>query len=106
MRGDRPFPVDAQGLQDLLAKNVEIIHRRFPNARLIFLSSRTCAGYATIRFSPEPYAYDGGFAVNWLIEDRIAAGEAGPWLGCGPYLWTDGTTGRADGLVWTCDDVE
>jgi lysophospholipase L1-like esterase len=23
----------------------------------------------------------------------------------GPYLWTDGTNGRADGLTWTCADV-
>ena len=30
----------------------------------------------------------------------------GPWLGWGPYLWTDGLLGRSDGLVWSCDDVE
>ena len=24
----------------------------------------------------------------------------------GPYLWTDGTNGRSDGLIWECADVE
>lgn len=26
-------------------------------------------------------------------------------MGWGPYLWTDGTRGRSDGLAWTCDDT-
>jgi hypothetical protein len=55
--------------------------------------------------NPEPAAYHSGFAVRWLIQDRMAGKVRGPWIGWGPYLWTDGTLGRADGFTWTCDDV-
>jgi hypothetical protein len=71
----------------------------------VYLSSRTYAGYATTTLNPEPIAYESGFAVRWLIRDRIENTLGGPWLGWGPYLWTDGTKGRRDGLVWTCADV-
>ena len=46
-----------------------------------------------------------GFAVKWLIEDRIKGDISGPWLGWGPYLWTDGTRGRSDGLTGRSSDV-
>jgi len=62
------------------------------------------AGYATTRLNPEPYAYQ-RLAVKWTVQDRIEGKLKGPWLGWGPYLWTDGTKGRADGFTWTCADV-
>ncbi|MCA8977609.1 MAG: hypothetical protein KDC98_22990, partial [Planctomycetes bacterium] len=41
-----------------------------------------------------------------LNADPLLGPVAAPWLGFGPYLWTDGTSGRLDGLVWNCADVQ
>jgi hypothetical protein len=97
-----------------------VIHNakaRFPNCRIALLSSRIYAGYATTPLNPEPYAYEGAFAVRWLIQDQIK-GDAdlnydptrgavkAPLLLWGPYLWGDGTTPRkADGLIWERKDL-
>ncbi|HEV3479292.1 MAG TPA: hypothetical protein VG144_07570 [Gaiellaceae bacterium] len=102
---DRPFPQDARALRANLRSIVRILARKFPNLRLIYTSSRTYAGYAVTALNPEPAAYDSGFAVRWLVQDRMEKRLRGPWIGWGPYLWTDGTKGRADGFTWTCDDV-
>ncbi len=102
----RPFPSDARGLQADLRQIVAVLRSRFPNLRLVYLSSRTYAGYATTPLNPEPYAYQSGFAVKWLVTERIEGRlPRRPWLGWGPYLWTDGTKGRRDGFVWTCSDT-
>jgi hypothetical protein len=102
---DRAFPQDARALRANLRSIVRILARRFPNLQLIYTSSRTYAGYAVTAQNPEPAAYDSGFAVRWLVQDRMEKKLKGPWIGWGPYLWTDGTQGRADGFTWTCDDV-
>jgi hypothetical protein len=102
---DRPFPHDARALRANLSSIARILARRFPNLRLIYTSSRTYAGYAVTAQNPEPAAYDSGFAVRWLVQDRMEGRLKGPWIGWGPYLWTDGTSGRSDGFAWTCDDV-
>jgi hypothetical protein len=102
---DRPFPQDARALRANLRAISQILSRRFPNLRLIYASSRTFGGYALTSLNPEPAAYDSGYAVRWLIRDRIENRLRGPWIGWGPYLWTDGARGRLDGLTWTCDDV-
>lgn len=111
------FPGAAQQLQGLLGQIVRIVTQRYPNAVLCFLSSRTYAGYATVQLSPEPYAYESGFAVQWTLAQQMGGDPqlncdpamgpvVAPWLGFGPYLWTDGTTPRSDGLVWNCGDVQ
>jgi hypothetical protein len=102
---DRPFPRDARALQADLRAIIRIARSRFPNLRLIYISSRTYGGYAITGQNPEPAAYDSAFAVRWLINERMAGKIKGPWIGWGPYLWTDGLRGRGDGLVWQCDDV-
>ncbi len=105
-RPTEEFPADARRLQADLHAIVDVLRGRFANLRLVYTSSRTYAGYATTQLNPEPYAYQSGFAVKWLVRERIDNKLRGrPWLGWGPYLWTDGTKGRSDGLVWTCQDV-
>jgi hypothetical protein len=102
----RRFPKDARGLQSDLRAILRIMRLRYPNLKLVYLSSRTYGGYAITGLNPEPAAYDSGYGVRGIIHERIRGKIKGPWLSWGPYLWTDGMAGRNDGLVWTCDDVE
>ncbi|HZZ79207.1 MAG TPA: hypothetical protein VFE62_11850, partial [Gemmataceae bacterium] len=110
------FPTYARKLEDELARIVQILPKRFPNAKLVYLSSRTYGGFARTRLNPEPYAYESGFSVKWLIERQIK-GDAdlnfdatkgvvkAPWLSWGPYLWANGSTKRAsDGFYYERDD--
>lgn len=109
------FPKYAQTLQAELARIVQIFPTRFPNAKLVYLSSRTYGGYATTGLNPEPYAFESGFSVKWLIEQQIsgdkslnfdpARGEVkAPWLSWGPYLWANGSTKREDGFAYEPSD--
>lgn len=103
----QPFPAEAKKLQADLAQTLRNLAAKFPNLRIAYLSSRTYGGYAATPLNPEPHAYETGFAVKWLIADQIAGKDsapATPWLAWGPYLWTDGTKGRADGFTWARDD--
>jgi len=103
------FPQDALELKNDLASIAKILKQRFPNLWLVYISSRIYAGYATSLLNPEPYAYQSGFAVKWLIQDQIdgslpVGADQYPWLAWGPYLWADGTRARSDGLTWSCSD--
>jgi hypothetical protein len=106
------FPADALELQGYLHDIVLILNDRYPNLKAIYFSSRTYGGYGTSDISHEPWAYQGGFAVKWLLETQITesdpalAYENAPWLAWGPYLWADGETPRSDGLTWACEDFE
>jgi hypothetical protein len=84
---------------------VTIAARRYPNLRQVFVSPRIYGGYATTPLNPEPYAYWTGYADKALVASSVGKPNHRPWVGWGPYLWTDGTKGRADGLTWTCDEV-
>ncbi len=111
------FPAEAKRLQGYLTTIVNIIKERYPNARLCYVSSRTYGGYATSALNPEPFAYEDGFGVRWLIQDQIAGKSElnydptrgvvkSPLLLWGPYLWADGETPRkADGFTYTIKDV-
>jgi len=110
---DDAFPVYAEKLRNDMASIVRRVRTDYPNVGIVYLSSRIYAGYADILLSPEPFAYEGGFSVRWLIQDQISGGGAGgvtyenaPVLLWGPYLWADGLNPRSDGLVWTCNDFK
>jgi hypothetical protein len=94
---------------------------RYPNLQLVYLSSRSYGGYAGIALSPEPYAYEYGFSVKWLVQAQIDQQRTGtidpragdldpesvaPWIAWGPYFWADGLNPRSDGLIWTREDFE
>lgn len=108
------FPESAESLEANLGAIARILHQKLPHARLCYLTSRIYAGYATTTLNPEPYAYESGFAVKWLIETQIQGVDSlefdpargtveSPWLAWGPYLWADGLEPRSDGLVWPCN---
>lgn len=80
---------DAYRLRQQVDTIVRTLRQRYPNLQMIFLSSRVYAGYAASNLNPEPYAYEGGFAMKWAIEDQIKSGSyaGAAWLGWGPYLW-------------------
>ncbi|HEX9007384.1 MAG TPA: hypothetical protein VF889_08815, partial [Bacteroidota bacterium] len=66
-----PFPLHAQRLDSECVRIVRILKARFPNLRLCYWSSRIYGGYATTTLNPEPFAYESGFAIKWLIERQI-----------------------------------
>jgi uncharacterized protein (TIGR03437 family) len=108
-----PFPQHAQTLQSEIQTILQQARARFPNLRMAYLSSRIYAGYADSTLNPEPYAYEGAFAVKWLIAQQISGAPAldatsgsFPWLAWGPYLWADGLNPRIDGLTWACSDLQ
>ncbi|MFL5489272.1 MAG: hypothetical protein ACJ8AJ_12405 [Gemmatimonadaceae bacterium] len=113
---------DAYVFLSNLGQVVRALRIRYPNLLLVFVSSRIYAGYSTTDWNPEPYAYEEGFSVKWLIESQInemrglaanpRAGtlnyvkKSAPVILWGPYLWANGTTPRADGIVWDRADFE
>jgi hypothetical protein len=111
------FPKHAKQLQENLVTSLANLKQKFPNLRIVYLSSRIYAGYATTGLNPEPYAYEEAFTMRWLIQDQIAGkpelnydatkgAVKSPLLLWGPYLWADGETPRkADGLIYKREDL-
>jgi len=103
--------------QEDLTVIVNLLKTRFANLRVVYLSSRIYAGYATSNLNPEPFAYEGAFVVRWLIQAQMKADPklnfdsdkgavTAPVLLWGPYLWADGTTPRkGDELIWERKDL-
>lgn len=110
------FPLHAQMLKQNLKNIVRLLKRQFPQLQLCYLSSRIYAGYATTTLNPEPYAYESGFSVKWLIEEQMNGDDslryggtraAAPWIAWGPYLWAAGATPRKDNnVVWLQTDFQ
>jgi len=93
----------------------------------VFITSRIYGGYANGQtypenekigqncLNPEPYAYEGGFAVQRTVVSQInqAYGQnppdsytgslnynVAPWVDWAPYLWASGATQRSEKLAW------
>ena len=108
-------PLDGNGKPSADGKIVHVLHERFPNLKMVYLSSRTYAGYARSGLNPEPYAWESALSVRWLIEQQLKGDPAfnydaakgkvtAPWLSWGPYLWANGMTKRADGFYYEESD--
>ena len=89
------------------------IKRRFPNAKLCYMSSRISARYASSVLNPEPYAYWTGWAMKKVIEDQINGDKQlqyggpaanSPLLVWGIYPWSDGITPQKSNpnVFWDC----
>lgn len=111
----RPFPAESRELQENIADTLRVMRDRLPNLKLAWLSNRTYAGYATSPLNPEPFAYENGFAVKWVIADQLAGKPElnfdaakgpvrAPWIAWGPYLWADGVKANRDGLSYARED--
>jgi lysophospholipase L1-like esterase len=107
------WPAYATTLRDETIVVLQHLKSRFANLQIAYLSSRIYAGYATTTLNPEPYAYQSGFSMRWVIEDQIngsaqlvfdGPASRAPWIAWGPYLWADGLRTRSDGLFWACSD--
>jgi hypothetical protein len=114
------FPRYIETLLMELKNIVQILPARFPNLKLAYFSSRTYGGWA-IRPSggdpgnSEPFSYESGFAVKWLIElqlqgdlalnfDPLKGPVQAPWLSWAAYLWTNGSNPRNDGVFFVYGD--
>ena len=125
------LPADSAAAYGYLSKLGQVLRTlrvRYPNLLIVFLSSRSYAGYGKSNDSTaadltiEPFAYEEGFSVKWAIESQInemrglpadpRAGsldyskKAAPVILWGPYIWADGATPRSDGFLWTRTDFE
>lgn len=113
-----PFPGDMVPLQRELEQIAQNLRRKFMNLRLAYFSGRMYGGYSNNPFnpdSPEPFAYQSGFAIKWSVQDQLdglpsmnynpANGPVkAPWIDWASDMWANGLLPRSDGFVWTCQD--
>ncbi len=96
-----------------LKTHMHTIHNKFPNCRVLYISSRIYGDYmeADFQLNPEPFAYYNGWGVKALVEAQIngdpdliyeGVDANSPWISWGPYMWADGHNPRSDGLTWDC----
>jgi hypothetical protein len=114
---------DAVQLMVRLGNVLRLARARYPNLQLALLSSRPYSGAPNARAPNEPYAYETGFAVKWLIDAQMAQIERGaiadtragdlnyttgaaPWIAWGPYLWGHSTGSQAVGIRWFDGDFD
>jgi hypothetical protein len=112
---DTSFATYPDALKNKYKSVMQLLKAKFPNLKLVYLSDRIYAGYATSNLNPEPFAWHTGWTVKRLIEDQIkgdgslnytGSSPTSAWLSWGPYLWAKGTTPRSDGLTWVPADYQ
>jgi hypothetical protein len=114
--GANPWETAVTNLHDDEVKILHILHNGFPNLKTTYVTSRSYGGYTELGGSPEPAAYETGFAVKALVNDQISRSAelnydpakgpvVAPWIEWGPYIWTDGEKGRKDGFVYLREDL-
>lgn len=111
------FPIEVKKLEADVLATIHNLHDKYPNLKMLYLSTRIYAGYAAAPLNPEPHSYESGFAYKWLIGDQIAGKPElnydpakgtvrAPWIAWGPDLWSDGMAGRkSDSLIWKREDL-
>jgi hypothetical protein len=123
--GSAGNPPDAIVAERHLGNILRGLKTFYPSLQEVFVSPRIYGGYANTAsppnlLNPEPFAYEIGFAIKWLVASQITQVRGGapdpnagdldyrsgaiPWVAWGPYLWANGTTPRSDGLVWLNTD--
>lgn len=96
------------------------LKQQWPNLKIAYLYNRSYGGWAAAdSLNPEPYAYEDGFSVQFLILAQInqadnggaADSEAGdlsyanaPVLSWGGYQWADGNIANSEGISWPEND--
>jgi len=52
---------------------LRVVAQQVPNLQMLFLSTRSYGGYIDPSgdLSPEPYPYESGFSVKWIVESQI-----------------------------------
>jgi lysophospholipase L1-like esterase len=112
---DTAFATYPDALKQKYKTVMQSLKTKFPNLKLVYLTSRAYAGYATSKLNPEPFAWYTGWTVKRLIEDQLngdaalnyaGSNPSSAWLSWGPYLWANGTTPRSDGLTWVASDFQ
>ncbi|GAB4289610.1 MAG: hypothetical protein Kow0098_07700 [Ignavibacteriaceae bacterium] len=111
------FWTESNKLKNYLKDVLNNAKGSYPNLKIAFFSSRIYGGYSKDLISPEPYAYETGYSVRWLIQDQINEDSLlnydsskgtvySPIIFWGPYLWANGVNPRSDGLSWLISDFE
>jgi hypothetical protein len=108
---DANCKVDFYNLEKNLAGIVRAAKIRYPNLRMVFLTSRSYGGFTGFHPTNEMFAYETGFANKRLVKAQMDQMNNG---GCSPvdtnagdlnYLYTPGTNCTATGpespwIVW------
>lgn len=94
------FPTSPQIVKQKLAELIVQLKIKFPKLKHVYVSARPYSGFTEDPAHDEPKGYHNGWACKWLVQDQInGLIPKVPWICDSIYMWTDGTTPRADGLT-------
>ncbi len=99
------FPLGARSLAGKLSQVIDAARVNYPNVAQVHVSDLAYERYAGSAYDPR-HGFETGYAVKWLIADRIAANVTQPWVGWSADIWADGINARSDGLTWLCSDFQ